>query len=155
MAPRHPACCFRSLKTRTQINEEGAGNNCFLISSQAALLIWPLSLKGQGTRDSMPPLTSRQFFLKEYKVSKVHLQYKIDQTLHRSLKGLFVSCYTQPDNGSAAFFITDKNISAALLMCRIRTVTCPHSICFNIMVTALWIYCYYCSRSVTQVSGTK
>ncbi len=97
MAPRHPVCCFRSLKTRTQINEKGAGNNYFLISSQAALLVRSLSLKGQGTRESGSVQTSSQFFLKEYKVSKVHLgllQYKIDERFHRGLKGLFVSCYT-------------------------------------------------------------
>lgn len=62
MAPRHPACCFRSFKTRTQINEEGAGNNYFLIFSQAALLVRSLSLKGQGTRESRLLLTSTQFF---------------------------------------------------------------------------------------------
>lgn len=97
MAPRHPACCFRSLKTRTQINEEGAGNNYFLISSQAALLVRSLSLKGQETRESRLVLISSQFVLQEYKVSKVHLgllRRKIDERLHRGLKGLFVSCYT-------------------------------------------------------------
>lgn len=115
MAPRHPACCFRSLKTRTQINEEGAGNNYFLISSQAALPVRSLSLKGQGTRESRPLLT--YFFLKEYKVSRVHLdllQYEIDERFHRGLKGLFVSCYTQPDNGLGAFLNTAKNIAVAL-----------------------------------------
>lgn len=56
MAPRHAACCFRSLKTRTQINEEAAGNNYFLISSQTAPHVRSLSLKGQRTRESNPPL---------------------------------------------------------------------------------------------------
>lgn len=56
MAPRHPAFCFRSLKTRTQINEEAAGNNYFLISGQAALLVRSLSLKGQGAGWCSPPL---------------------------------------------------------------------------------------------------
>lgn len=110
MVPRHSACCFGSLKTRTQINEEAAGNNYFLISSQAALLVRSLSLKGKGNRVSMPLLTSTRCFLKEYKVSKVHLallKYKIDEWFYRGLKGLFVSCYTWFNNGPSIIFSCD------------------------------------------------
>lgn len=110
MVPRHSACCFGSLKTRTQINEEAAGNNYFLIFSQAALLVRSLSLKGKGNRESMPLLTSTRCFLKEYKVSKVHLallKYKIDEWFYRGLKGLFVSCYTWFNNGPSIIFSCD------------------------------------------------
>lgn len=110
MVPRHSACCFGSLKTRTQINEEAAGNNYFLISSQAALLVRSLSLKGKGNRESMPLLTSTRCFLKEYKVSKVHLallKYKIDEWFYRGLKGLFVSCYTWFNKGPSIIFSCD------------------------------------------------
>lgn len=138
MVPRHSACCFGSLKTRTQINEEAAGNNYFLISSQAALLVRSLSLKGKGNRESMPLLTSTRCFLKEYKVSKVHLallKYKIDEWFYRGLKGLFVSCYTWFNNGPSIIFSCDGKKKRLFLfwswIYRICTASCPHSICFN------------------------
>lgn len=129
MVPRHSACCFGSLKTRTQINEEAAGNNYFLISSQAALLVRSLSLKGKGNRESMPLLTSTRCFLKECKVSKVHLallKYKIDEWFYRGLKGLFVSCYTWFNNGPSIIFSCDgkKKKTVSVLILNIQDLYC-------------------------------